>query len=202
MKKMITFPLKKAWLLTFTDLMTLLLTFFVMLFAMGSPNLYEQPTLERTPFIGLNDGTNSKLTLSAKPTFMKRGVNLTYLYKVLSDERINMPEYEFSLSNDELILRLPITVFIDQEKMIIHDIFQKNIQELGYLLNNLSNKIAVITSTPSALEQGISYAASVSNELKKGGYKDDIPVLAHENRNLTIPQIEIIIYPYNRERFL
>ncbi len=202
MKKMITFPLKRAWLITFTDLMTLLLTFFVMLFAMGSPKLYKHPILEQTPFIGLNDGENDKFTLSLKPTFMKRGVNLTYLYKVLSDERINMPEYKFSLSNDELILSLPITVFVDQEKMIMHEIFQKNIQELGYLLNNLSNKIAVISSTSSDLEQGISHAACISNELKKGGYKDDIPVFAHENQNLLIPQIEIVIYPYNRERFL
>ena len=91
---------------------------------------------------------------------------------------------------------------MDQDKMVIHDVFRQNIRELGYLLNNLSNKIAVVGLTPSELEKGISFAASVSNELRKGGYKDDIPVLAHENELLETPQIEIIIYPYNRERFL
>ena len=201
MRSKTVFPLKKAWLLTFTDLMTLLLTFFVMLYAMGTPKLYGGVNKEQNPFIGFSE-ENNKLTLSVKPTFMKRGVNLAYLHKVLSDERIHLPEYQFTLLNDELILRLPISIFMDQDKMVIHDVFRQNIRELGYLLNNLSNKIAVVGLTPSELEKGISFAASVSNELRKGGYKDDIPVLAHENKLLETPQIEIIIYPYNRERFL
>lgn len=194
--------LKKAWLLTFTDLISLLLTFLVMLYAMGTPHIFEN-TKGPTSFIGLG-GNEKTFSLVNKQSFMKRSVNLNYLYKVLTSERIKMPEYSFKLSNDRLTLLLPPAVFMDAEKLVLEESFQKDIQELGYLFNNLSNKIAVVGySSESQWEKGMRFAASIANELKKGGYKDDIPVFSKLfSPNTQEGYIEILIYPYNKERLL
>ena len=68
----------KAWILTFTDLVSLLLTFFVMLFAMSTP-----PALTPLAEVSLVQSYISSSPITLSQGVSKRSVNLDYLYHVL-----------------------------------------------------------------------------------------------------------------------
>ena len=94
-----TEALNKAWILTFTDLVSLLLTFFVMLFAMATP-----PVLTTGPEISLVQGLPTARTATLTQSFPKRSVNLDYLYHVLLDQPIEIEKARLHLDSDKLVL--------------------------------------------------------------------------------------------------
>ena len=193
---MLTDSLNKAWVLTFTDLVSLLLTFFVMLFAMSNP-----PNLKTSPEILLVQGLSSSNT-SLVQTFPKRSVNLDYLYYVLLEKPLQIKDASLQLEKDTLILSLPITVSSDPSEFISDSNQTENIQSLGYILNNLSNKIAIrTTSDLNNIEQALGFSAQIANLLKQGGYVDAIPVYAFLGLEEK-PYIDILIYPYTKETSL
>ncbi len=193
---MLTNSLNKAWVLTFTDLVSLLLTFFVMLFAMSTP-----PNLKTSPEILLVQGLSSSNT-SLVQTFPKRSVNLDYLYHVLLEKPLQIKDASLQLEKDTLILSLPITVSSDPSEFISDSDQTENIQSLGYILNNLSNKIAIrTTSDLNNIEQALGFSAQIANLLKQGGYVDAIPVYAFLGLEEK-PYIDILIYPYTKETSL
>ncbi len=189
--------LNKAWILTFTDLVSLLLTFFVMLFAMATP-----PVLTTAPEISVVQGLPSARTATLTQSFPKRSVNLDYLYHVLLGKPIQIDNARLRMDSDKLVLSLPIDIFADTTEFIPAPGQTEKVQALGYLLNTLSNQIAIrTTANVSDTEHAIGFSAQIANLLKQGGYVDSIPVYAYMNATDT-PQIDILIYPYAKENAL
>ena len=194
---MSTEALNKAWILTFTDLVSLLLTFFVMLFAMATP-----PVLTTGPEISLVQELPTARTATLTQSFPKRSVNLDYLYHVLLDQPIEIENARLHLDSDKLVLSLPRDIFADTTELTPAPGQTEKVQALGYLLNNLSNKIAIRTTTNvSGTEQAIGFSAQIANLLKQGGYTASIPVYAYIN-TVDKPWIDILIYPYAKENAL
>ena len=192
-----TEALNKAWILTFTDLVYLLLTFFVMLFAMATP-----PVLTTGPEISLVQGLPTARTATLTQSFPKRSVNLDYLYHVLLDQPIEIEKARLHLDSDKLVLSLPMDIFADTTELTPAPDQTEKIHALGYLLNNLSNKIAIrTTANVSDTQQAIGVSAQIANLLKQGGYIDSIPVYAYMNA-ADAPRIDILIYPYAKENAL
>ena len=167
-----------------------------MLFAMSNP-----PNLKTSPEILLVQGLSSSNT-SLVQTFPKRSVNLDYLYYVLLEKPLQIKDASLQLEKDTLILSLPITVSSDPSEFISDSNQTENIQSLGYILNNLSNKIAIrTTSDLNNIEQALGFSAQIANLLKQGGYVDAIPVYAFLGLEEK-PYIDILIYPYTKETSL
>lgn len=189
--------LNKAWILTFTDLVSLLLTFFVMLFAMATP-----PALTTGPEISVVQGVPTAPAATLTQSFPKRSVNLEYLYHVLLGKPIQMDNAQLRLDHDKLILSLPFDLSTDAPEWAASPEQTEKVRALGYLLNTLSNKIAIRTTADlNHTEQAIGLSAQTANLLKQGGYADFIPVYAHLGETGG-SSVDILIYPFAKEKAL
>ncbi|MBO6521461.1 MAG: flagellar motor protein MotB [Rhodospirillales bacterium] len=180
------------WMLTFTDLVSLLLTFFVMLFAMSNVKIDEwdkvidslsqtlNPSPEETvrkPTAQLNIGT----------LFYRRAVNLDYLASVIEENLSNDPLLRDVLIvrlEDRLLVALPGDLLFDPGAAVISERAQGAMLTLGAMFDNVGNTIAVTGHTDPAPPDGTSYAsnwelsiaraASVANAIRRGGYDEKI----------------------------
>lgn len=189
--------LKNFWLLTFTDLISLMLTFFVMLFAMSSDTQLPHSSNSYVTFAHRTPNSEQK-TFELTNQFGRRIVNLDYLYFFLKDKLSDIPNIPLYLHDDALALSLPSDVFIDNQVDGLKSTAFKTLHKIGYLLNNLSNEIYVITTAPKNIP-ALSFSAVIANELKNGGYAEFIPVFSKIDDTLSSQRIEIVISPYQKE---
>jgi chemotaxis protein MotB len=182
----------KMWMLTFTDLVSLLLTFFVMLFAMSNVKIDQwdkiidslsqtlNPAPEeiiRRPSAQLNIGT----------LFYRRAVNLDYLASVIEENLSNDPLLRDVLIvrlEDRLLVALPGDLLFEPGAAVISERAQGAMLTLGAMFDNVGNTIAVTGHTDPAPPDGTSYAsnwelsiaraASVANAIRRGGYEQKI----------------------------
>ena len=164
-----------------------------MLFAMSTP-----PALTPLAEVSLVQSYISSSPITLSQGVSKRSVNLDYLYHVLLEKKLHLDSAILQLSNNKLILTVPLQIFTDLDEMILDREQAEQMENLGYLLNNLSNKIAIRTATQfNNVEKSLGISAQIANTLQKGGYSDPIPILTYfgdENK----PQIDILIYPFTK----
>jgi len=187
----------KMWMLTFTDLVSLLLTFFVMLFAMSNVKIDEwdkvidslsrtlNPAPEETvrkPTAQLNIGT----------LFRRRAVNLDYLASVIEENLSEDPVLRDALTvllEDRLVVALPGDLLFEPGAAVISERAQAAMLTLGAMFDNVGNTIAVTghtdpdppggTAYASNWELSIARAASVANSIRRGGYEEKIVALGY-----------------------
>lgn len=181
-----------AWMVTFTDLVSLMLTFFVMLFSMSSVkvDVWEKmiDALNRTvdPVVVTSDTPPSAPRNIAK-TFRKRAINLDYLNAVLQENIANDPilnQSSVSMMEDRMVISLPGRILFDVNSAVLKQDAQEAIFRLGGVLRNVGNQLAVGGHTdpappqagtfPSNWELSLARAGSVANELNRAGYADSI----------------------------
>jgi chemotaxis protein MotB len=181
-----------AWMVTFTDLVSLMLTFFVMLFSMSSVkvDVWEKmiDALNRTvdPVVIERDTPPAAPRNIAK-TFRKRAINLDYLNAVLQ-ENISSDEVlkqsTISMMSDRMVISLPGRILFDVSSAVLKDEAREAIYRLGGVLRNVGNQLAVGGHTDPTPPQGgtfssnwelsLARAGSVANELNRAGYADAI----------------------------
>ncbi len=181
-----------AWMVTFTDLVSLMLTFFVMLFSMSSVkvDVWEKmiDALNRTvdPVVIARDTPPSAPRNIAK-TFRKRAVNLDYLNAVLQENIGTDPilnQSSVSMMEDRMVISLPGRILFDVNSAVLKEDAKEAIFRLGGVLRNVGNQLAVGGHTDPAPPQGgtfisnwelsLARAGSVANELNRAGYADAI----------------------------
>lgn len=141
----------KMWMLTFTDLVSLLLTFFVLLFAMSNVKIDEwdkiidslsqtlNPAIEETiskPSAQLNIGT----------LFQRRAVNLDYLAGVIEENLSNDPLLRDVLVvrlEDRLMLALPGDLLFEPGAAVITERARGAMHTLGAMFDNVGRKSVV-----------------------------------------------------------
>ncbi|HEY9164097.1 MAG TPA: flagellar motor protein MotB [Magnetovibrio sp.] len=182
-----------AWMITFTDLVSLMLTFFVLLFSMSSVKMDEWDAMIDTLTQTLNPG---KLTTVAAATaqfnigtiFRRQATNLDYLSGVLQAGVQGDPLLSSSrimLLDDRLIIALPGDLLFPPGKAVMPDDARSALFTLGSLLRNVGNQIGVNGHTdpvPPSPEKGfqsnwelsLARASAVANALRRSGYTDDI----------------------------
>ena len=104
MKNISFASLKKTWLLTLLDLMLLMLTFFIMLYSMTSPN-YQK-----------NNALNS---LTQPVSTIKRGVHLNYLEQILSNQIQSFDGYRIKKEQKNIQIQIPKIIFADKKQPLI-----------------------------------------------------------------------------------
>ncbi len=201
---------KTAWMITFTDLVSLMLTFFVLLFSMSSLQMDEWDAMTDTLTQTLNPG---KLTTVAAATaefnigtiFSRQATDLDYLSGVLERgvaEDDILKTSKIMLLDDRLVVALPGDLLFSPGQAVMPEEARAALFTLGSLLRNVGNQIGVNGHTDprppspdgvysSNWSLSVARAAAVANALRQSGYTDDILAFGYAASQFTqLPEIE------------
>ena len=187
----------KMWMLTFTDLVSLLLTFFVLLFSMSSVKIDEWDKVIDSLSQTLNPAIQETIK---KPTaqlnigslFKRSAVNLDYLTSVIEENLSQDPLLRDALIvklEDRLVIALPGDLLFDPGQALINARAENAMFTLGAMFQNVGNTIGVTGHTDpsppgdgpfsSNWELSIARASSVANAIRRGGYDEQIVALGY-----------------------
>lgn len=182
----------RAWLVTFTDLVMLILTFFVLLFSMSNVKVdrWEQmiDALSQT----LNPAKTQPLLaptaeFNIGTIFRKRAINLDYLKGVIEKNIAGDPllgEAQLVRMEDRLVVALPGDLLFRPGRAVMTASARQALFGLGGILRNIGNQIGVNGHSSPVPPEGDAYAsnwelsvaraAAVANALRRAGYTDNI----------------------------
>lgn len=182
----------RAWIVTFTDLVSLMLTFFVMLFAMSNVKVdrWEAMTDALSRTLSPNEGA-APATATAKfnvaTVVRKSAINLDYLSAVLQEtvaaDRL-LSQSQILRMEDRLIIALPGDLLFEPAKAELSARARDALFSLGGVLRNVGNQIGVNGHTDpvppvdsiyvSNWELSLARAMTVAEALRHAGYTEDI----------------------------
>ncbi|GAA0603047.1 flagellar motor protein MotB [Caenispirillum bisanense] len=196
-----------AWMVTFADLVVLMLTFFVLLFSMTTMKTDTWDAVSRAfsrtqqtePQAPVSD-RSMEFNIAARDVPV--AMNLTYLEAVLHETLAADPllsRARLSVAGDRLVLALPADVLFGADGAF-SPAGEASLASLAGKLANLSNAISVSGHAAagegrggsggftSAWELSMARAAAVANALTQAGYRAAIPVLGHgDSRAADLP---------------
>lgn len=186
-----------AWLLTFVDLVLLLLTFFTMLFAVSRPDPVRYPVIAaayRESFaadaIPVPPGSQS-LSFARVPA--RAGDNLAYLEGVLRASFAQTPSLaalRFERANQYLILSLPAEIVFRPRAARLKSDTGETMFDLAGVLTNLRNPIAVV-GRGDGWALGLNRAENFAAALTAAGLATPPAVLA---RAAASESIDVVIF--------
>ncbi|WP_246832892.1 flagellar motor protein MotB [Thalassospira sp. MCCC 1A01428] len=183
------------WMLSLADLISLLLTFFVMLFAMSSVKVDRwdevvdslSQSIKPSPVDPTDEPTAQ---MNIPRVYRKPAMNLDYLSSVIEGAIRDNPvlmHARLKHASDKLIISLPGDVmFVPGSEKLAQNARQA-LFVLGGVLSNIGNRVGVQGHTDprpvsgqsrytSNWELSLARAAEVANELKRSGYLDYINI--------------------------
>jgi chemotaxis protein MotB len=181
-----------VWVISFIDLLTLMLTFFVMLFAMSHVKVDKWQHLIDTLSTTLNPGREKPTTVptaeyNISTIFRKRAINLDYLIAVLQQKVDKSDVLKDSLLvplEDRIIMSLAGQRLFRPGTAALTDAARVELFELGGVLRTIQNQIGVAGYSEEESFEGNSYtsdwelslarAITVANALRSAGYRDEI----------------------------
>lgn len=190
-------PQSKAWLVTFTDMVSLVLTFFVLLFSMSSVKIGEWDhmvdALSRTLNPEREDAVVSPTAqFNIGTIFRKRAINLDYLASVLEETVRDDPvlgEGRVILLEDRLIIALPGDLVFEPGRATMSEEPRRAVFNLGGVLRNVDNQISVHGHSDPAPYAGdefssnwglsLARATAVANALNRAGQTENIRTLGY-----------------------
>lgn len=181
-----------AWMYIFTDLVSLMLTFFVLLFSMSSVQSDKWKSLTDALSQTLNPSGSGPMAAATAEfniakLFRKQAINLDYLDSVLEETITGDPflgKSHIVLLEDRLIIALPGDLLFPPGRATLSEGAREALFNLGGVLRNIGNQVGVNGHTDSQPPTGGDYtsnwelslarAASVANTLRRSGYPDEI----------------------------
>ena len=180
------------WMVTFADLVALLLTFFVMLYAMQLIEGDKWQALIESLTMSLNPGEAPKearpvAELNSQGMSKDRAINLGYLEAILTDNVVRdsrLRGLALNSFDDRLVIVLPKNVMFPPNGAMLTEEAKKVMFSLGAVLGHLGNAITVHGHAGGAPDRGGVYSSnwelslarsiSVANELRRAGYQREI----------------------------
>ena len=181
-----------SWLVTFTDMVLLVLTFFVLLFSMSSVKGDEWEKMIDALSQALNP---TRVEDVAKPTArhniatasLKRSTNLDYLSSVL-EETVGadaaLAETSIERMEDYMIVMLPGDLLFAPGRAVLSDKARQMLFSLGGVLRNVDNEVMVNGHSDPVRPAGgeyntnwdlsLSRAVVVANAIRQAGYTQEI----------------------------
>ncbi len=184
-----------AWMLTFADLVSLMLTFFVLLFSMSSVKTAKWEQMVQALTRRLNPTQQAQVSASSArhnipKTFRPQAVNLKYFSALLEEKREDDPVLERSvqtLSDGALRLSMPADLLFEQGSARLTDRAEQALYVLAGVLDGVGNQVTVRGHTDgspvrderytSNWELSLARATAVANGLHGAGYS--MPVTAY-----------------------
>jgi chemotaxis protein MotB len=198
----------QSWMLIFTDLVSLMLTFFVLLFSMSAPkvdawnNIVTVLSQSLKPSERLSQ-SEAASSFDISTLSMSRAINLDYLASVLkkamaSDELLK--NAQLMRFEDRLVIGLPGDSLFESNDAVLSKAARRALSNLGGILRNVGNQIGTNGHTDPTPLKGSQYtsnwelsmgrATSVANALKRSGYKEDIISFGYASgRFMELPDI-------------
>lgn len=185
------------WLITFTDIMALMLTFFVLLYSMSVPEVEKWEDLSFSINKGFSKFYSPKQfaggqdAISIDKIDRNEALNLNYLDDLIKEkikENKLLNEVTLISAKDRLIISMPQDLLFDAGQDEVKVEGKKALFALGGLLARIRNRIEVVGHTDptpitaqnpkftSNWELSLSRAAQVSNILMQVGYRRDMIV--------------------------
>ena len=156
--------ISRFWILTLIDLMLIILTFFVMLYAMSSPNqsVYKH---------------QSSKEISLKSS-LQRGIHLNYLEQILSQFLASFDDYQIRHLKNSIEITFPEYILKKSKQQRLSDTDRLHLQELAEIFSNISNEIILkIGGKNLKTQDALLFGTLIANELKKGGYKNNLKII-------------------------
>lgn len=183
------------WLITFTDIMALMLTFFVLLYSMSIPEVQKWEELTSSinkgfsKFYSPQQFAGAQDTISIDKIDRSEALNLNYL-RGLIEEKIKenslLSDVVVITGKDRLIISMPENLLFEAGQDEVKTQGKKALFSLGGLLARIRNRIEVVGhSDPRPItkqsakfgsnwELSLARAANVSSILKQVGYRRDV----------------------------
>lgn len=187
------------WLITFTDIMGLMLTFFVMMFSISVPQQEKFSEMmaamngELNPFYGQAQKSGPEDSLDISKINFHAALDLGYL-KLLINSAIEKDPVLVSNTalvqqGDTMVMALPKILSFDSGQAILKDSAAKPLFSLGGVFSRMKNKIELVghadskTVNPaeagnyaSGWELSLARAAAVAASLDKVGYTEPVTI--------------------------
>jgi chemotaxis protein MotB len=191
------------WLISFTDVIALMLTFFVLLYAMSNPEIEKWENKIGTPlhnaasFSGPKNNSGSQEGINMNRIDFQTAENLSYLQGLFDDFILNNSENQkvtLKMYANRVLIIFPDASIDNQE---LKSEFLLFLKQLTPLLKSLDNKITL--SIYNKKENNIVILQKIGQELNKNGYDQDISLQIHSDSKLS-KEILIIIDAHNGQR--
>lgn len=183
----------KTWMITFSDLISLMLTFFVMLFAMSNVNLGEWDEITNALQRTLNPTTEEEQVIfqssdyNISTVIRKSGANLDYLSSVmkelLSADELLRDSFVMRM-DDRVLIALPGDALFEPGRANITSDARDALFSLSGVLRNINNQVGVNGHSDRSSPEGDAYdsnwelsiarAAAVGNLLRESGVEQNI----------------------------
>ncbi len=185
------------WLITFTDVMALMLTFFVLLYSMSSPQedkwdeMSKGLTQKLNAFDAANFRAGTQDVISIDKVDTSRALNVGYVKVVLGRLLAQKDITDVMLIENEkrLVLSLPSDLLFQSGQVEIGADGRRALFELGGVLSRVKNRVEIVGhSDPRPItnqskdgyktnwQLSLARAAEVARVLKDVGYNRDITV--------------------------
>lgn len=201
-------PLSNGWMIVFTDLVALMLTFFVLLFSMSNVQIdrWEKmiDILSRTlnpSHARVETPVSTRYNIAALSR--KRAINLDYLSAVLEEKVAQDPvlaRSQIMRLEDRLLIVFPGDLLFAPGGAVLSGPARQALFVLGGVLRNIGNQIGVNGHTDPNPPQGGAYisnwelslarAVAVANLLKRVGYTKGIMAYGYaDSRFAELPDL-------------
>jgi chemotaxis protein MotB len=211
----------RPWLITIVDLMTILLTFFVLIFSLTKIDMARFIPVARSYGEAFAGGLPDENTPRLPEVAAVPGDNLSYLEAVLRPafaKQASLADVQFRATPQYLILSWPTSVsgegLFDAGSSGFSDAARRRVFDLGGVLSNLHNRIAIVgqAATLPASDAGanghlvggadaeawrlaITRANTVADAFAAAGYDKEITVLGRKAPAGNVEQIQVLIMP-------
>lgn len=180
------------WMLTFADLLSLILTFFVMFYAMQQVENAKWQKMVGSLSSRLNPERGGGVTTQPAPNPSKVqqveeliAINLDYLQAVLNDKFGDIPEFSKNRVrrfDDRLTISFSADKVFSAGGLSISETTREEIAKLSTILGTVGNRIDIIsyvdknvpTNDQSAWKYTMKRASAIADEFKRSGYTNSI----------------------------
>jgi chemotaxis protein MotB len=193
-----------GWMVTFADVLALLLTFFVMMYAMNDVREDEWKGFVQAMTGHFNPASppadfQVRDGISDTSVFERKGMDLGYLQNLIAnhlDSAETAGAYDIIRRADRLVIRLPEVLIVQDGQPVLTQKAQAAARELGQVLGTLSNRVSVNGHAargtnsalyPSAWELSLAAATIVADTIRQTGLERDILVLGRGDADLKTP---------------
>lgn len=199
----------QSWMITFTDLVSLMLTFFVLLFSMSSVKLDQWENVIDSLSQSLNPAQEQTVreataTFNIGTIFRKRAINLEYLASVLEEHLANdalLRGSKMMMLDDRMVVALPGDLLFEPGRAVMTPGARDAMFSLGGIFRNIGNQIGVNGHSDPIPPAGGEYAsnwelstgraAAVANALRHAGYEDEIIAFGYsDSRYGQLPDVD------------
>lgn len=185
----------QAWMLTFADLLSLVLTFFVLLYSMSVIQMQKWEEIVESLSQRLNPDRIVEESYSVDFTISsveeEQAADLSYLYGIIYEKFSHIPELantQLLLQDDRLVISLPGDTLFNPGAAALNEKAYREIALIGESLSALNNKIEVYGHTdptplsgegsfPSNWELSLSRALTIAGELQRAGYTHPVTAI-------------------------